>query len=218
MLITILAVTKAWDDFCIAGMNEKGKWIRPIVSSGSVRFWSREKLIRQGQFIRCGDVWEIEGYSPSQFQYPNHTEDFVSTDFECYKTLDNDELMKFLKERVEDEQAFADTVNARKRSLCLVKPNSIFPNVDYWDGKAKPKMRFDGSFDINNPLTARRDYIVKDCKWSALMVGNISVPKPKEVYLCLGLATPTPYDGIEYPQIIGLHTNPPAPFSSNYPD
>ncbi len=119
-------------------MNEKGKWIRPIVSSGSVRFWSRERLIRQGQFIKCGDVWEIEGYSPSQFQYPNHTEDFVSTDFKYYKTLDNDELMKFLKER--------------------------------------------------------------------------------DVYLCLGLATPTPYDEIEYPQVIGLHTNPLAPFSSNYPD
>ena len=113
---------------------------------------------------------------------------------------------------------FIDTVNARGRSLCLVKPDSILPNVDYWDGKAKLRMRFEGKFDIGNPLTAKKDYIVKDCKWSALMVGNIRAPKPNEVYLCLGLATLTPYDGIEYPQVIGLHTNPPAPFSANYPD
>lgn len=218
MLITILAVTKAWNDFSIAGMNENGQWIRPIVSEGSVRFWPRGKLMVENGFIKCGDVWEIQGHSPSAFMHPNHTEDFVAKKFKYHHSLTNNELIEFLREKVEDEQAFLDTVNARRRSLCLVNPKTFIPDLSYWDGQPKPKMRFKGNFDFDNPHTNNRDYIVKDCKWCGLMTEGVNMPEPSEIYLCIGLATPTKYDGIEYPQVIGLHTYPLAPFSPNYPD
>ncbi len=218
MLVTILAVTKAWDEFCIAGMNERGKWIRPISTGGSKRFWRREQLIREGEFIRCGDVWELNGYTPAVFQFSSHSEDFVATNLIYKKTLSNDQFLAYLRNNVEDEGAFQATVNAQQRSLCLLKPDDVYTEVNYWGDRAKPKMRFTGSFNLNNPKTTNGDYIVKDCKWSGLMLANHRVPRFREIYLCIGLATPAPYNNVEYPQIIGLHTNPLIPYPSEYPD
>jgi hypothetical protein len=44
------------------------------------------------------------------------------------------------------------------------------------------------------------------------------IPLLDEVYFCIGLATPAPYDGVEYPQVIGLHTNPEINWPTEYPD
>ena len=82
MLITLLAVTKvnSPDRFCIAGTTDNGKWIRPIPNDKANRFWLRRDLTREnGEFTKCGDVWEIEGDTPDEFQFPNHTEDFIIT-------------------------------------------------------------------------------------------------------------------------------------------
>lgn len=119
---------------------------------------------------------------------------------------------------VEGEREFLNTVNDMRRSLCLIQVNTVSPRVNYWDGKPKLKMTFTGNFDVSNPLTNNSDYPVKDCKWSGLMIEGYRVLRFQAIYLCVGLATPTPYDGVEYPQVIGLHTVPDTLCTAHYPD
>lgn len=217
MFITIVAVTKAYDKFCIAGMDEHGKWIRPIPRVRGQRFWEREELFNDNEFIKAGDIYEIDGNTPSRFEYPNHTEDFIVNKLKYIKTLTNNHFIRFLEDKIEDNNAFIDTVNARGRSVCLVKVEKVIDTSTVWDGKNKARMRFEGNFNLDNPLTKYKDYVVKDCKWVGLMdFGNIDFIE--EAYLCIGLATPAPYDKKEYPQVIGLHTKQEIAFTENYPD
>ena len=135
------------------------------------------------------------------------------------KRLNNNELMDFLRNKVESESDFIDTINANGRSLCLMQAKTVTPQITSWDGVDKPKVKFYGSkFDLNNPKTKYNDYIVKDCKWSHLILQKVQTPIFNEIYFCIGLATPTRYDGIEYPQMIGLHTKPEVAWPLEYPD
>jgi hypothetical protein len=220
MIITILAVTKAYDKFCIAGINEKGTWIRPIPDFGTSRFWTRQSLTRRnGEFIKCGDQWQIEGYYPENFEFPNHTEDYVVTTRKYIGRLQNLELIAFLNKHTADEQLFLQTIAAQGRSLCLVKAKAMYPYVSNWEGNMKPKIKFDGfSFKLDNPLTNNKDYIIKDCKWARAVLDNEKFQNFKEIFVCIGLATPAPFNNIEYPQIIGIHTIPELPWHINYPD
>lgn len=212
-------ITKAgYGKFCIAGMDTNGRWIRPIPRPSGERFWTREEISVPGAFIESGDVYEIEGVRPKQFQFTNHTEDFIVTKFDWVRTLTNDELLRFLDKNVEDHQAFSDTVKARGRSTCLVKVNKIYSSFSHYDGKPKPKMKFEGDFDLDNPTTKYHDYIVKDCNWARLLANGYRLEQPQKAYLCIGLATPTGYDGVEYPQVIGLHTSPEIGLTDTYPD
>lgn len=222
MLITILAVTKvnSPDRFCIAGMTDSGEWIRPIPNDKTNRFWLRRDLTRvTGEFTKSGDVWKIEGYFPDEFQFPNHTEDFVVTKRKYIKRLSNNELMDFLRSNVESESNFYDTINAKGRSLCLMQAETVIPQITNWNGVDKPKVKFYGSkFDLNNPKTKNNDYIVKDCKWAHLILQRVQLPALTEIYFCIGLATPAPHDRVEYPQVIGLHTEPEVAWPQEYPD
>lgn len=226
MRIYILAVTKAFDKFCIAGIDEQGNWVRPIPNSHSTRFWNFDELVfnQKYGFIRSGDVIEFKGMKPSKYLHPNHTEDIivVSQKITLIKRLTNQELINFLKGKEESEQSFNKTVNAQKRSLCLIKVDGFQHHITQYQAKpARPKMTFiNKAFNVTNPKTNKGDYIVKDCKWSNLVLNNFvsNNQNYSDIYLTLGLATPTNYDGEEYPQVIGLHTNPEIPFPINYPN
>ena len=123
MLVTLLAITKVKtpDRFCIAGMTNNGKWIRPIPNDEANRFWLRNDLTSGNSgFAKSGDVWEVEGKVPDKFQFPNHTEDFIITKRNYVKRLSNDELIVFLRNKVESESDFISTINANGRSLCFI--------------------------------------------------------------------------------------------------
>lgn len=225
MKVCILAVTKAFDKFCIAGMDEEGKWIRPVSNSPSTRFWKEEELIfNQGiGFIKVGDVIEFAGKRPFQYQFQNHTEDVIvePPGFQLVQRMTNEELLNFINGKEEDEQAFEKTVNAQGRSLCLIKVDSFHHSISQYPGSPdKPKMEFaNQAFNVTNPKTTAGDYIVKDCKWNSIILNNlfINIQPHKHIYLAIGLATPTPFNGVEYPQVIGLHTNPKVAYSNSYP-
>jgi hypothetical protein len=222
MLITLLAITKVNtpDRFCIAGMTDNGKWIRPIPNDNFNRFWLRNDLTRKnGEFPKSGDVWDIEGNAPVKFQYPNHREDFIITKRNYIKRLSNEELIEFLRSKVESESDFNNTLNANNRSLCLMKAKTIITYTSSWEGRNKPKIKFQGfKFDLNNPTTNNNDYPVKDCKWSRIVLQGTPIPVLNEIYFCIGLAIPSPFNGVEYPQMIGLHTKPEIPWPLEYPD
>lgn len=223
MKVCILAVTNAsYGDYCIAGMTEEGVWVRPIPVGNNTRFWTRNQLTYgDGMFLQAGDVLEFEGRYPLQFQHKNHTEDFIVSDnLILNKSLTNNQLINFLQDKCATEQEFIDTVNANQRSLCLVRVDSFqYFTTQYENNPRKPKITLNsGNYDVTNPLTNRGDYIVKDCKWSSLILDNI-VPNVTftNTYVSIGLATPTPFNSVEYPQIIGLHTRPETPIPINYP-
>ncbi len=216
MKVYILAVTSAYKDYyCIAGMDEGGNWVRPI-SSTQNRFWKKcELTFNEGSdFIRAGDVIEFRGNAPLQYQHPNHVEDIVvqKNQLKLVNRLNNLQLINFLENKDETEQAFINTVNAEGRSLCLIKVDSFQHAITQYEVKPpRPKMTFTNSkFNVDNPRTNNGDYIVKDLVWSDAVLKDLVDKKQayNDIYLTIGLATPAPYDGIEYPQVIGLHTSP----------
>ena len=71
---------------------------------------------------------------------------------------------------------------------------------------------------LDNPKTQDNMYPVKDCKLLGVMLADFRLPQLNRLYVCIGLATPTYYDRIEYPQVIGLHTSPNVKFTDSYPD
>lgn len=222
MEIVILAVTKAFEGYCVAGMNYEGKWIRPISKSSEGRFWTHKELTHSdGTFARTGEVWEIEGKVPERFQHSNHTEDFELSSRKYVRDLSNPELMAFLAKHCEGQTALSNVFSANRRSTCLVKVDSFHPQITrFEDERPKPKMTFRAhGRALGNPHTKNGDIIVKDCKWEALVLNRATLPTQyNHIYLCIGLATPSPYNGVEYPQVIGLHTDPEVKRLLSYPN
>lgn len=217
MLLAIVAVTKTHNGFCVAGVNGYGKLFRPICGFGKDRFWQRESLTHTNEFIKCGDLWELEGQK-LESEYPNHTEDFLATSFTYKQKVDHKTFLNNLRRFAENEQAFIDTVNANKRSLCLMPVSTLKLYNTVYAGNSKPRVSVTGAFNMQNPKTQDKLYPVKDCKWERLVLNNYIPPKLEQIFVCIGLATPTPYDGIEYPQVIGIHTLPNIDFPDTYPD
>lgn len=221
MRLIILAVTKSYDGFCIAGMNDEGKWIRPISLKSPGRFWTRTELtLKNGEFTVPGDIWEIEGNKPERFQYRNHTEDFNLTSRKYVGRLNNSQLLRFLEQHCEGAAELNAVYQADGRSLCLVEPDNVTFFTTTYDERVKPKMFFRSrTLSLSNPRTNDGSIIVKDCKWEAIVKQqNLILDVFSQKYLCIGLATPTAFDGIEYPQVIGLHTDPEHPKLPSYPD
>jgi len=85
-----------------------------------------------------------------------------------------------------------------------------------YQGKKDPKIYLTGiNFSLDNPQVKFKNYKLKDCKWAGLVLQGYSSSFNK-VYASIGLATQ--FNNKEYPQLIGLHTSPEAPFPSSYPD
>lgn len=140
-------------------------------------------------------------------------EDYVITEGSFHRTLTNNQLMQFLRTHTEDATAFNDTVNARGRSLCLVKVSSFRTEVF----RDEPKMYlFSNNFNLDNPHVNFSNYKIKDCKWAGLVIQGYQRPNFNEVYACIGLATR--FRGVEFPQLIGLRTFPDVLYPSSYPD
>jgi hypothetical protein len=227
MEVCILAVTKARSgEFCIAGITEEGNWVRPIPENSLTRFWTTSQLTfnKNYGFLRAGDVIRFDGQKPQSLQHPNHTEDYLVSEnhFELITRYSNDQLLNFLEGKDETEENFLRTVNAQKRSLCLVKVDAFQQQITQYPGESsKPKMTFtNNDFSVTNPKTTPGNYIVKDCKWSNLVLNNtirdnLSFNK---IYLAIGLATKWGVNQIEYPQVIGLHTEPEIQTPLTYPN
>ncbi|MCJ7843289.1 hypothetical protein MUB24_20900 [Lederbergia sp. NSJ-179] len=76
--ITILAVTKTYGSYCIAGMDDNGKWYRPLPEFGD-KFWPQVRY-KDETFIQVGDVWEIDEFSSEIDPIsPGHSEDIRLT-------------------------------------------------------------------------------------------------------------------------------------------
>lgn len=216
MFLVIVAVTKTYDGFCVAGINASGIIVRPICGKGRHRFWSREQLTHDGDFIKCGDIWEVEGVRGKR-EFPNHTEDLFTSKLVYSHTINHEWFIKILDKFAGNEKTFLNTVYGRKRSLCLISVKSIVLEISHWHGNPRFRIGFTGKFSLENPKTKDKMYPVKDCKWVGLISKDFKLPNFKKIFVCIGLATPSPFDRVEYPQVVGLHTSPNVAFPDNYP-
>ncbi len=218
MKLVILAVTKTYAGFCVAGMNENGKWIRPISRNSPGRFWARQELVVNGYFTKPGDVWEIDGHVPYRFEYPNHTEDFELTVRNIKPRLTEEQFIQFLKQHCEGRSELKDVFSANGKSLCLVEADTFEHYTTNFSGKRRARMIFSSkSLNFSNPHTNNGNIVVKDCKWESILLSEKTVPsKYDKIYVCIGLATPI--NNVEFPQVIGLHTMPYVSELQTYPD
>lgn len=224
MQIVVLAVTNAFNRFCIAGMTENGNWVRPVPQKYKItlkdadRFWDLENLIfKDYGFIRAGDVLSFDEDYPLHFMYSNHKEDMFSSNLKISERLANDQLIKFLEINCEDKKEFNRTVNAKGRSLCLARATDF---INYVDDRGKPRIRFTSdNYPLVNPQTSNHtvsgNFPVKDCKWVPFVQKQFVGHLYRKIYFCVGLATP--FNGIEYPMAVGIHTDPPIRYENNYP-
>lgn len=205
-------MTNAYDKFCIAGIDSKGKWYRPIPSRGGSRFWNKESLLlSNGKYLKVGDIITFDGIAPDRFSHPNHNEDIIVTSkIKLEKSLNMSSLSIFLKDKIASHSEFEDTIFARNRSLCLIRAEDFEWKLQVWEGTRKVKgiLSSSGKCDISNPHTINNDYIIKDANWVSLILNSeLGIKKFKNSYICIGLATKTAQLQIEYPQIISIINN-----------
>jgi len=214
--IVILAVTKTYDRYCIAGMTEYGEWVRPLPPDH--RFWTTYRYC-DSAFIKPGDVWEITDYVKyNDPQSPGHTEDIKILDYNSVNKcneLSNEQLCTFVERHLEDEQSLCDTLDANGRSLCLINADKIRKVV----GENRVCFTINGNEYRNN--TFKEGYPVTDLKWrSVFQHRSVRFDEFNQLYLCVGLARKEPNKDIyrEYPMVISIITNPFVPYPQQYPD
>lgn len=214
--IIILAITQTYERYCVAGMTERGQWIRPLPPDH--RFWASCKY-DDGTFIKPGDIWEVTDYvkynDPTS---PGHTEDIRVLSYESlYKCgeLNNTELCAFVKQHLESEQTLHDTLNANGRSLCLIKVDDI------WKIEGANRICFTMNAKEYRNNTYKEGYPVTDLKWRSVFRSHrsISFKGFQNLYLCIGLARTEPNKNItrEYPMVISIITNPFVDYPPQYP-
>lgn len=218
----ILAVTKTYDKFCIAGMNENGKWIRPL-PVGKEKFWRSERYTN-GEFIKVGDVWEIAEYEDEyDIHSPGHTEDLrllQSPKFKEHYT--NNKLLNFVEAFKEDKTALSNTLNGVSRSLCLVKAENfkkfLFDNP--FNGRKQARFTFLFEGNHYNNTTSTPGFPITDLKWRAYTFQQIKTTNDwNNIFICIGLARTEPKKRVdrEYPMIISVITDPEVPLLPTYP-
>lgn len=180
LTITILAVTKTFDSYCIAGMDEKGKWYRPLPNVGG-KFWPKV-CYSDGTFIQVGDVWIINDYikEPDPIS-PGHTEDIRLKSPPTYaKRLSDGELIRFVQEKQENSVDLKETINANKRSLCLIQVDSFTSFINTYNEKKSPRILFESGGVTYRNNTWTPGFPVTDLKWRAYILQECVPPNDWE--------------------------------------
>ncbi|WP_026679181.1 dual OB domain-containing protein [Fictibacillus gelatini] len=219
--ITILAVTKTFDSYCIAGMDDKGNWYRPLPNFGG-KFWPQLRY-QDGSWIQVGDVWEINDYI-SEFDpiSPAHTEDIrLITPPIQIKRLSNKELIQFAYQNQENNSKLQNTLDANGRSLCLVSANNFEGFSHTFNNRIRPRVKFVANGVAYDNMTSTPGFPLTDLKWRAYILQNRDYPKDlNSAFICIGLARKEPSKNIikEYPMVISIITDPEVPLLPSYPN
>lgn len=224
VLFVILAVTKTFDKYCIAGMDSNGNWIRPL-PVGTGKFWSTI-FYNNMKPIQVGDVWEISNFRAEyDSSSPGHTEDIRLITEPVFKQhLSNEELINFVNKHKEDMKALNDTLDANARSLCLIDVDEFeyFMALNDFSQKTSPRMTFSyQGEEYKNVTRSITGYPITDLKWRAYTIQNKQTTGSfKSILICVGLARTEPKKDMnkEYPMIISVITDPEVPLLPTYPN
>lgn len=218
----VLAVTKTYAGYCIAGMDNDGNWIRPL-PVGRGKFWG---IQLDGRLIKVGDIWEISDYVEEYDETsPGHTEDIRLRREPIFKrATSNDELIEFVTKHQEHSEELAHTLNAKSRSLCLVGVEEFhnFMGKNSYSGKLSARMTFESEGENHlNITSSNKGFPITDLKWRAYTIQEkVTATKFDEIFVCIGLARTEPAKGIdqEYPMVISVITNPEVLLLPTYPN
>ena len=211
LTFSILAVTKTFDSYCIAGMDQNGDWYRPL-PNGRGKFWSTV-CYGDGTFIEVGDVWVINDYikEPDQISI-GHTEDIRLKSPPTYvKKLSDRELIQFVQAKQENSVDLEETINADKRSLCLIKVDSFTSFINTYNEKKSSRILFEFEGISYRNTTRTPGFPVTDLKWRAYILQEcVPLNDWQEKFICIGLARKEPNKDInqEYPMVISIITEP----------
>ncbi len=214
--MVVLAVTKMHTGMCIAGLNQRGEWLRPVRDFGHLSL--RDVSYPNGSLMRCFDIAQLP-ILKRRASGP-HVEDAIA-DFNHYQprlagTISPAERGAWLRSHAEHAATAAKQIyQQNERSLALVKVQELSATmkIDSYSGKLEMKVWAE-------ELGQMRPIPCTDVHWRALGrkllpeggLKNMEWPELSallgctEVYLTLGLARQ--FEGEYWPLVVGVHTVP----------
>lgn len=193
---------------CIAGVDEKRKWFRPIRLPG-YKLNFPDMRDRKGQLV-IDNYNEIE-FTINQFSSNNpHSED-AEVDWaigpKLIRRLDDGQIKELLvdideSEKISRDDDIGDYLLSNSRSLILVKPQGIPTAISETSfGKLRTRIIFQF---MNRPY----DYTCTDLYWRDLPTqkSHEIFSKSNLIYLSIGLTRR--FRGKYWPMVIGVHTLP----------
>jgi hypothetical protein len=226
--VLIMALTQMRGGICTAGFLRARdpltglKWVRPVREHDSLLVGDLTDA--DGRLVQCGDVVELNLLRVRP--QPPHIEDWVA-DFTHHRPrvlrrLEDARWADFLEQHV--DPAPADVLVQHTRSLCLVRPESVWASfaLDTYSGKYETRLGFSLPGDANHPQAAGpRGLVVTDLKWRKLgrswLRGERSPLRLEQralldrlgagaLYLVLGLSRF--YQNQYWPMVVGVHPTP----------
>jgi hypothetical protein len=216
-LFIILAVTKTDNKYGIAGMDQNGKWFRPL-PIGNEKFWPTVRY-RNDDYMVVGDVWEITSYEKEyDASSPGHTEDIrLFREPMFHGRLSHGQLINFVYKYKEDKVALHNTLRGNSRSLCLIAADSFknFLDRSSFDRKLKPMITFlhDGK-QYSHTSMSTNGFPLIDVKWVDYTNQQVATRYIWDsLYVCVGVERNETMKGInrEEPMIISVITEPQVP-------
>lgn len=224
--LTILAVTRMHGGVCTAGIDDSGKWIRPV------RPASEQRSIQQGITDYCllpidffhGGKSHLISMGVTRFwlaahrPIPPHTEDWtidLTRKPQSIRKLSTDEQAGFLASHVESDLAKLDS--SQERSLGLFRPESfVFSfglNRQGEDVVARATFKIGGREMVDvgcTDLKVRalgRLLLQKSAgRESVLTDEDFRRRGKRETYLAVGLSRL--YNNKHWPIVVGVHSIP----------
>jgi hypothetical protein len=220
MDITILAVSKRLNGVCIAGVDKRNKWIRPVKKE---ELMLPDIKLEKG-YIEALNTYELHFSSPCPVQC--QTENFlIDTNWPIFPKGEIQDRLKFFIPLCENsivvhDRNIADVLKSKNRSLVMLGPvrlMSAYFHKENGEMKA-PEI----TFSVNNIQVkgVRDSLLCTDLKFYSF-ARNLLKDKDEltlnetelksllgyfRVYVVIGLTKL--HKGVNWPMVIGLHTVP----------
>ena len=215
--ILILAVTRMRGGVCVAGMTTERdqtsglRWVRPVKPSGALL--PGDIRYPGGALMRIGDVvaWRLGDPRPD----PPHVEDVlvdpVRAPARLLRRLDSERRARFCAEHL--DRAAGDVLLHEKRSLCLLRPDTIAAwwSYDAYNGHYEARV----AFQAGDFATGERGIPVTDLAWRAL--GRVWLRGSERLRLAdaelrerigdlfLTVGRGRTFEGRRWPLVVGVH-------------
>lgn len=208
-----MAVTRALNHFCVAGVNQTNDWKRPVCIPGwflrrNQVFQDNECIVRNYNIVRF--------YSEGNMNNQPHSEDFkidANRSFQLLGIVSENERAELFSEIdesnliEESDERIYNYLLSNNRSLIMIKPDGIDQCTCEPNEYKGIKTRI--HFTLNDEYY---NISCTDIRWRAYIrnhrnESNTDTLNNRETYLTIGL-TREPWNGQIWPIVVGLHVLP----------
>jgi hypothetical protein len=219
MDITILAISKRLNGVCIAGVDKRNKWIRPVKKEELML----DDIKLEKGYIEALNIYELHFSAPSPVQC--QTENFlIDTNWPIFPKGEISDRLKFFIPLCENSLVthsnITEILKSKNRSLIMLGPVRL---ISAYFHKEENEMKApEITFSVNgiNVKGVRDSLLCTDLKFYSFAR---SLLKDKDeitlsenelksllgyfrVYVVIGLTKL--HKGVNWPMVIGLHTVP----------